>query len=106
MGIDPGVATTGCAIVERDGGRLRALDFGAVTTPGNLRHAQRLLRLHRELTEILDRHEPEVVAVERVFFNANVRTAMSVGQASGVALLAAAESGLEAHDYTPTEVKS
>ncbi len=105
LGIDPGFATTGYGAVERDAGRLRALAFGAIRTPAALAPAARLAFLRSELAAVIERVRPDVVAVERLFFNSNVRTAMSVGQASGVALATAAEAGLEVVDYTPPEVK-
>jgi crossover junction endodeoxyribonuclease RuvC len=104
IGIDPGVAVTGYAVVERVGSRTRALDVGIVRTrPGA--QAQRLLELEDGIDKVLVRHRPDAAAVERVFFNANVRTAMAVGQASGVALAAAARREIEVVDYTPLEVK-
>jgi crossover junction endodeoxyribonuclease RuvC len=104
LGIDPGLATTGYAVVGRDAGRLRPLAVGVIrTAPGGA--AGRLAELRGGLAELIARHNPDVVAIERLFFNNNVRTAMAVGQASGVALLAAAEAGLEVVDYTPSQVK-
>lgn len=105
LGIDPGFATTGFGVVERDAGSLRAVSYGAIRTPATLPQAGRLAYLREALATILDQTRPEVVAIERLFFNSNVRTAMSVGQASGVALCTAAEVGLEVVDYTPPEVK-
>jgi crossover junction endodeoxyribonuclease RuvC len=105
IGIDPGYATTGYGIVERTDGRLRAVAYGALRTPAAEPHAVRLAGLRAGLVELLDAHRPRAVAVERVLFNANVRTAMLVGQASGVALATAAERGLEVFEYTPGEVK-
>jgi crossover junction endodeoxyribonuclease RuvC len=105
LGIDPGFATTGYGVVERVGGSLRSVVFGAVKTPPALPQAGRLAYLRLALLEIVDGSRPDLVAIERLFFNSNVRTAMSVGQASGVALAAAAEAGLEVVDYTPPEVK-
>jgi crossover junction endodeoxyribonuclease RuvC len=105
IGIDPGLTTTGYAVVDRDAGRLRAVAYGALRTPSGDPAADRLARLRAALLEVLGAHRPEVAAVEQVFFNSNARTAMTVGQASGVALAAAAECGLEVSCYTPTEVK-
>ena len=105
MGIDPGVAKTGYAVVEGSSGRLVARAVGVVRTPPGLAQEQRLLRLCRELRAVLAEHRPDAAAIERVFFNANVRTAMSVGQGAGVALLAAAERAVPVACYTPTEVK-
>jgi crossover junction endodeoxyribonuclease RuvC len=105
LGVDPGVATTGYGVVERTNGRHRAVAIGAVRTSTALAHAARLAALQDELAALIEAHAPEVVAVERLFFNANVRTAMAVGQASGVVLAAAASAGLEVFTYTPPEVK-
>jgi crossover junction endodeoxyribonuclease RuvC len=105
LGIDPGFATTGFAVVEKDAGRMTAVAVGAIVTPPKLPTSARLSFLRAQLLELIDQHRPEVVSVERLFFNVNVRTAMAVGQASGVALEASATSGLEVHHYTPTEVK-
>ena len=105
LGIDPGYATTGYAVIERAAGRLAPACIGAIRTPASGSQAERLVFLRTALLELIDEHRPEVAAIERVFFTVNVRTAMAVGQASGVALAAAGEAGLEVHDYTPTEVK-
>ena len=105
MGIDPGFATTGYAVVERVDGRLRPVSFGAIRTSGSDPQARRLAGLRSSLLDVIREHGPDVAAIERLFFNANVRTAIAVGQASGVALATAAEMGLEVHDYTPPEVK-
>lgn len=105
LGIDPGFATTGFGVVERVSGSLRPVTHGAIRTPPGLPQADRLVYLRAELQRIIESTKPDAVAVERLFFNANVRTAMSVGQASGVALVTAAEAGLQVTDYTPTEVK-
>jgi crossover junction endodeoxyribonuclease RuvC len=105
IGIDPGFATTGYGVVERVDGRLRPVAFGAIKTSGKDPQATRLAALRASLLEIMRAHKPDVTAIERLFFNANVRTAIAVGQASGVALATAAEMGLEVHDYTPPEVK-
>lgn len=105
LGIDPGVATTGYGVVERAGNRLRAAGAGVIRTTPRTGQAQRLLELRVALDGIISSYGPDAVAVERVFFNNNVRTAMAVGQASGIALLCAAEAAVEVADYTPSEVK-
>jgi crossover junction endodeoxyribonuclease RuvC len=105
LGIDPGFATTGYGVVERMSGSLRPVAYGAIRTPASLPQAGRLAFLRGALMDVLRQTTPDVVAIERVFFNSNVRTAMSVGQASGVALATAAEAGLDVVDYTPPEVK-
>ncbi len=105
LGIDPGTAIMGYGVVEETGGRLQAIDFGALLTTKAETLPQRLLRLHRGLQELLERHRPTAVAVETLFFNRNVRTALAVGQARGVALLAAAQAGLPVFEYSPQQVK-
>jgi crossover junction endodeoxyribonuclease RuvC len=105
LGIDPGTAITGWGIVERDGDSLTLLDYGTVTTTSGTPLPERLQIIYRELGQILERHVPDAVAVEKLFFSKNVRTALAVGQARGVALLAIADAGLPLHEYTPLEVK-
>ena len=105
LGIDPGFATTGYAVVERRKGSLVPVSAGAIRTAPDATRPARLSALRRAVLEIIAATEPRVAAVERLFFNSNVRTAMAVGQAAGVALCAIGDAGLEAHEYTPLEVK-
>jgi len=104
LGLDPGLTCAGYGLVEQTGGRLAALEHGAIRTPQGPVPA-RLALLYDEVRALLHRYEPDAVAVEKVLFNANTRTAMSVGQAAGVALLAASQAGCEVAEYTPNEVK-
>lgn len=104
LGVDPGTAITGYGLVDYDGD-LRLVDCGAVVTPASMALPQRLLAIHRDLSAVIARLQPESVAVEEVFFSKNVRTAMSVGHARGVILLAAAQAGLPIYHYKPSEVK-
>lgn len=106
LGIDPGTAALGYGIVESTGGRLRAIDFGVLTTSPDAGLPDRLLRVHAGLAGLLVEHGPAVVAVERLFFSRNVQTAFAVGQARGVVLLAAAQAGVPVVEATPNEVKS
>lgn len=106
LGIDPGLTTMGYGVVERTGGRFVSVAHGAVRTAASDPLERRLAAVRRSILDIVAEHRPHAAAVEKVFFNANVRTAISVGQASGVALAALAEGGLEVASYTPTEVKS
>jgi crossover junction endodeoxyribonuclease RuvC len=107
LGIDPGTATTGYGLVrENSDGSLVVVDYGVILTPSKLSMPERLLELHQRLSEILLLHRPQTGAVEKLFFQSNVRTALSVGQARGVALLALAQAGLEVAEYTPLQVKS
>jgi len=105
LGIDPGTAITGWGLVSREGGELALVDYGTVRTSRDASLPQRLQVLYRELGQVISSHQPSAVAVEKLFFNKNVRTAMTVGQARGVVLLAVAEAGLPVHEYTPLEVK-
>jgi crossover junction endodeoxyribonuclease RuvC len=106
IGIDPGTATTGYGLVrENQDGSLSAVDFGAILTPADMPMPLRLLELYQKIKEILFLHRPESGAVEKLFFQRNVSTAISVGQGRGVALLALAESGIDVLEYTPLEVK-
>ncbi len=105
IGIDPGVATTGYAVVERGRGVTRAVGVGVIRTDPALPRAQRLAQLRARLLEVMATGEPSVAAVESFFYSPRVKAAMGVGQASGVALATSAEAGLDVYDYTPAEVK-
>lgn len=105
LGIDPGTAATGYGVVERSGSRLRAVDYGCLETLSTHELPRRLLEIHQAITELIATHQPDMIGVERLFFNRNVQTAFAVGQARGVVLLAAAEAGLPVFEYGPHEVK-
>ena len=106
LGIDPGMSRCGYACLEASAGRsVRAVAFGVLTTAPSEPLPQRLATLRAELAALIAALQPSVVAVEHVFFQVNVRTAMSVGQASGLALAEAAAAGCDVVQYTPNEVK-
>lgn len=105
LGIDPGTANTGYGVVLRRGGRLLALDGGVITTPASARPEQRLAAIHARVGELIDEHAVESVALEDLYFGANARSAFAVGQARGVAMLAAGQRGLDCTAYTPQQVK-
>ena len=105
LGIDPGLSRCGYGCVATEGAGRRAICAGVITTPVDDALPQRLAVLRSDLHELIADLHPAVVVVERVFFQTNVRTAMAVGQASGVALLTAAELGCEVAEYTSNEVK-
>jgi crossover junction endodeoxyribonuclease RuvC len=106
IGIDPGTATTGFGLIrENEDGSLSVVDYGVIQTSADWKMPKRLLDLHRQLLKILLLHRPESGAVEKLFFRRNVKTAISVGQARGVALLALAEAEIPVMEYTPLEVK-
>src|SRR3954465_15497432 len=105
IGIDPGTANTGFGVVRTAGANMVALDGGVIETPADLPVEKRLARLREALCELVRWHEPKAMALEDLFFGKNVGSALSVGQARGVAMLAAAEHGLRCYDYTPQAVK-
>jgi len=106
LGIDPGTATIGYALVRNlPDGNCEAVDYGVITTPREDSAPARLVQLYEELNEILSLHRPDSAAVEKLFFQKNISTAIAVGQARGVVMLALAQAGLEVGEYTPNEVK-
>jgi len=105
LGIDPGTAITGYAVVEETAGSLQMITLWVITTPAKTPLPSRLQTIHNELKEIVAEYEPEAAAVEELFFSRNARTAMSVGHARGVILLALAESDLPIAEYTPMQIK-
>jgi crossover junction endodeoxyribonuclease RuvC len=105
LGVDPGAANTGFGVVRSGGGRMVALDGGVIETQPRQPLERRLHRIHEALLELVEWHEPDAFAVENVYFGHNARSAFAVGQARGVALLAAAIKGVACFDYTPQAVK-
>ena len=105
MGIDPGVAITGYGIVKYEGNKFSVIDYGAATTEANVVLPKRLLKLNGILEDLIIKYKPDFVAVEELFFNKNIKTALTVGHGRGVALLAAARLGVEVFEYTPLQVK-
>ncbi len=105
LGIDPGTAALGYGILERTGGVLRAIDYGCLTTTADWSLPDRLNAIHAHVSELIETHAPDLVAVERLFFSKNAQTAFAVGQARGVVLLAAAQAGVPVREATPNEVK-
>ncbi len=105
LGIDPGTASLGYGLVERIGSRIRAVDYGVFRTSPDLALPERLLAIHAFLADLIELHAPDLLGVERIFHSRNVQTALAVGHARGVVLLAAAQHGLEVREPTPSEVK-
>lgn len=105
LGIDPGTARTGYGLIDETEQGIVAVAYGVLTTPADWPIPRRMQSLHHQLQELVALHSPSTAAVEKLFFQKNVRTAMSVGEARGVALLALAEAGLEVGEYSPREVK-
>jgi crossover junction endodeoxyribonuclease RuvC len=104
LGIDPGTARLGFGVVDADDD-YTAVSYGTVETSADSPMPMRLLQLHNELTALIGASRPQVVAIEQLFFSRNVTTAIAVGQARGVAMLAAAQAGLNVVEYTPAEIK-
>ncbi|WP_129670480.1 crossover junction endodeoxyribonuclease RuvC [Candidatus Chloroploca sp. Khr17] len=105
LGIDPGLATMGWGIVEEQGGQLRLVAVGALTTPAGTPLPERLHSLYDELRRVIAEHRPQSAAIEELFFGKNVNTALTVGQARGVALLALVQAHIPVFEYKPTVVK-
>lgn len=105
LGIDPGYAILGYGIVDKSGNRFSPVEYGAVTTDKDMEMPHRLKHLYTELMEIIDRCRPEAASIELLFFNTNTTTAILVGQARGVAILACVNSGVPIFEYTPLQIK-
>ena len=106
LGIDPGLAITGYGVIEdSDGDVFRTLIYDAIQTPAHTPLPQRLALLYGQLSMVVERYRPDVMAVERLFFGRNVTTALTVGQARGVVLLCAAQHDVPVVEYKPAEIK-
>jgi len=106
LGIDPGTATTGYGLVrDRMDGSLESIAYGTIQTPAGMPAHQRLSVLFHKMNEIMLLHRPDTCVVEKLFFQRNISTAIAVGQARGVLMLAISEAGLDMAEYTPNEVK-
>jgi len=105
LGIDPGTATTGFGLIKKSGSKLDKLDAGVISTPKTEHMQNRLKMLYDDLSQLVKTHQPDYIAVEKLFFTNNITTAMSVSQARGIALLVAAQNNIELAEYTPLQVK-
>jgi len=105
LGIDPGTAIVGYGVIEKHYHDYRVVDYGCIRTEAGLPLPQRLNRIYQGMLLLLEKHQPDEVAVEDLFFNRNITTAISVGEARGVILLAAAQKALPVGEYTPLQVK-
>ena len=105
LGIDPGTAITGYGLVREDEAGLTLVDYGVITTAAGQPLAVRLQAIYQGLADVAREHQPQQAAVEELFFSRNARTALSVGHARGVTLLALADAGLAIHEYKPLEIK-
>ena len=105
LGIDPGYAIMGYGVVELIGNKFKVIEYGSIMTESRKNMTDRLKHLYYELMQLINRTEPDVAAIEELFFNTNTTTAIKVGQARGVSILACANSGIEINEYTPLQVK-
>ncbi|MBQ8896130.1 MAG: crossover junction endodeoxyribonuclease RuvC [Clostridia bacterium] len=106
LGIDPGLATIGFGLVMKNGDKYRAIEYGAITTAPKQMIEKRLDEIYDSMVEILTKYKPDCMAIEEIFFNNNITTAIDVSMARGVILLAAYKCGVDIYEYTPLEVKS
>ena len=105
LGIDPGIADTGYGIIREESGKLSCLAYGTIKTLSTQNLSERLAVLNVELDKIIKKYQPQAAAIEQLFFNKNVRTALIVGQARGVALLTLVNNNLPITEFTPSQVK-
>ncbi len=105
LGIDPGIARCGWAVLEARGVKLEARDFGCIETPSSMEVSLRLSVIYKEITKLIKKYSPDALVLEELFFNTNAKTAFVVGQARGAVLLSGAENGLKNYIYTPLQVK-
>lgn len=106
LGIDPGYAIIGWGVLNYERGRFTALDFGAVTTAAGTPFLERLEKIHTDISAIIGAHSPQTLAIEKLYFQNNQKTAIEVAEARGVILLAAQQAGVPVFEYTPLQVKS
>ena len=106
LGLDPGTATTGYGVVDGKASRLTHVDHGVISTPAGTHFAARLQTIHEECADLIKRHQPDAVAIERLYFKQNVTTGITVAQARGVLALAAAQANLPIGEFSPTEAKT
>ena len=105
LGIDPGTVTMGYGVIETGVDEITLVDYGALNTSASSPIGERLSYLYNRLLEIISRHQPDAVAVEQPFMSKNVRSALAIGRAQAIAMLAAANRGIPVYEYAPTEVK-
>lgn len=105
MGIDPGIAIVGFGFIDKVGSRLTPVQYGCIQTKAHTDHSLRLRDVYDSVLQLIDQYEPQALAIEKLFFNRNVTTALTVSEARGVTLLAAVQRGLPVGEYTPMQVK-
>jgi len=105
LGIDPGYAIIGYGVLDFEKGKFRILDYGSITTKSTMEFSMRLKRIYMGIQELIDKYKPDSVAVEKLFFNKNTKTALKVGHGRGVVLLGGAMNDIDVFEYTPLQVK-
>lgn len=105
LGIDPGIAIVGFGFIDKEGSKLTPVQYGCIQTESHTPTEQRLLQVYEATLQLIDKYKPDAIALEKLFFNRNVTTAFTVGQARGVQVLAAVQRGLAVAEYTPLQVK-
>ncbi len=105
LGIDPGLAAVGYGLIEKKGNKYKCCDYSVIRTEASSTNIYRLEKIYNNLNDIIKEYNPDCMAVEELFFNKNVKTAIMVGQARGVILLAGSQAGLKVYEYTPLQVK-
>lgn len=105
LGIDPGIATVGFGVIQAEGTKTIPVRYGVISTPAGMRLAQRLSLIYNDMCMLIDTFKPDVIAIEELFFNTNLKTGISVAHGRGVVLLAGEEKGVPMYEYTPLQVK-
>ncbi len=105
LGLDPGTATTGFGLIKKEGKQITSLEFGLIETKKEMSSPKRLISIHQQIKKIIKQHKPDVIAMERLFFAANAKTAMEVGRACGIMIFTAARENLEVFEYAPMTIK-
>lgn len=105
LGIDPGLATTGYGIINGKGNNLEIVTYGSITTPKDKEYSKRLKKIYDEICKLIESFKPTIMAIEELFFCRNVKSALNVGQARGVIILAGSKKNIEVREYTPLQIK-
>jgi len=105
LGVDPGVADTGFGVIEEKLGKLICHDYGSIKTKAKLDFPQRLKIIYQELNKIIDKYQPQIISIEKLFFCKNIKTAIDVAQARGIVLLTAIQHNLVIKEFTPLQIK-
>ena len=105
LGIDPGLAIVGWGVIEYNGSKFTVLGYGCIETPAHTPTDERLVLIHKGLSQIIEKYRPDQMAVEELFFNTNITTGIRVAEARGVILMCAKEMGVKIFEYTPLQVK-